>query len=903
MLCRLRKGFKLDVFDTASVPPQWMEAEVTAAHRSSIEVHYTGWSDKYDTTVDSSEYKQRIAALGSYSEVVVHYSCCMLCDEGGDNRTLVCCDGCPRVVHLQCVRLRSLPKGDYFCPDCVKSKRGKRSTQEKRDVAQYEETDGLVHDDDDEETVDDEREKENRTNRAASTAPPVAPATVRRGANVSKLARNAAPAFTAASASASAPTVKRPDRRALATKAGRPRLGSEAGLKPIAQQHEQKEANSMEDEDDEVLVDEDFGRREEKQQPLPSRKRVRSDISIAEQTADRGSRRTAAVSSPSSPQSLPEVALPPVPQPVPSPPIHLAAGVSSAANQSSRKRVRANSTTQQPQQQPPVSGRALSSTTESAEEKKESTVENNRNSAPPLGSFVDCYKFQATRRGKGAAISTLSSSSSSTASSFTADGLPAVGIPPFSFPPSNFDDCSVDAYIAHFCSLLDMAGDKVNLSVPSELPGVERWERIREKMEEVGTWMRMKCNQQINGEQDAVEDNNQLIKRQTGQWKEQLGQYQQRLKEATEQRQAVVDEIAAIDEQIEQLRLRRELRAHDIATKQADLSQLDADKDGSKREHDRKVAELEANVRRATHRVRMLRDLSEHVATRRAEGDEKEQASQYWEPLDTIRRRCASMTSGGRLREADRTNSNGSERKEEVKELDETRPVNDEEEESKTAPPDVTAALDGCVDVGLTAFVDQPLQHSQQSEVYRPSTVVDSFIYETAAMHSADAHTPLHLRSFLLPSHLRLASASFGSLSSLSSASTVSDVPQVMLSSSDDSVNSTQTTLPVSPAYVDGAAEGWEAEQHQQQRMDMLVEETGGSEDNKELDSVLNVVDADEALPPSNALSDLSGVRRLSGESLDELTAVAEEQLTPTPTKRAVSAEGSVGTSTSSGGG
>ena len=857
-----------------------MEAVVTAVQRSSIDVHYVGWSDKYDTRVESGEYKQRIAPQGKYSEEVVHYSCCDVCDDGGDNRPLVCCDGCPRVIHQQCARLRSLPKGDYFCPDCVKHKRGKRVIKDKRDLTQYEEEDD-DEEEDGEEKEEEEEEREKENHRAGRRAAPAS----RRGATASKPVRSASPTQSAPSVSSAADerlSGARPsDRRALATKAGKSRLGPNAGLQPAVQRGAQKEVQSIiDDDDDDDEVTEDT---ERKEQPPRDRKRPRNDSNSAEQPV-RTSSRTAAVSSSTINLFQRRAAVPPEPEPAPLPPIHLAAGVSSAANQSSRKRIRANSATQQQLQQPQQSqqqqadGSAVSSKSVSEEEKKEAVVENdNKKPTAPLTSFVDCLHHQAARHGRTTTAASPASSSALT-TSFTADSLPAVGIPPFSFPSSNFEGSSADAYIAHFCSLLDTAADKVRLSVPSELPGVERWERIRERMEEVGQWVRMKCNQQINGEQNVVKDKRQLIERQTAHHTEQLERFEQQSNQTTKQREAVVADIAAIDQQIEQLRQRREQKAQELAQREADISQVDASREESKREHDRKVATLEADARKATHRVHMLRDLSEHVAARREEGDEKEQTGQYWEPLDTIRRRCASMTSGMRLREADRTNSNGSVRREEVKEVEEPHPAAEEREESKTAPLSVAAAVANCVNTA-NAFVSQTLRNTllPRRDEYQQASFVDEFDEEAEAeIQSADVATPLDVHSSFPLSHVRLSSASFASLSSLSSASTISEVPHVLPSSSDDSVSSTQTTLPVSPAHGDGAVEGWGV-----QRMDGVAEEV------KEAGGVVGMVDTDEAP------SDVSSVRRLSVEHMEELTAVAEEQLTPEKRVAVTEASGS----------
>ncbi|XP_017072248.1 chromodomain-helicase-DNA-binding protein 3 [Drosophila eugracilis] len=43
---------------------------------------------------------------------------CKVCKDGGD---LLCCDSCPSVYHGACLRppLKSIPKGDWFCPRCI----------------------------------------------------------------------------------------------------------------------------------------------------------------------------------------------------------------------------------------------------------------------------------------------------------------------------------------------------------------------------------------------------------------------------------------------------------------------------------------------------------------------------------------------------------------------------------------------------------------------------------------------------------------------------------------------------------------------------------------------------------------------------------------------------------------
>ena len=44
-----------------------------------------------------------------------HFLYCVLCGLSGD---LLCCDGCPNVVHAKCISLVNLPEGDWFCEKC-----------------------------------------------------------------------------------------------------------------------------------------------------------------------------------------------------------------------------------------------------------------------------------------------------------------------------------------------------------------------------------------------------------------------------------------------------------------------------------------------------------------------------------------------------------------------------------------------------------------------------------------------------------------------------------------------------------------------------------------------------------------------------------------------------------------
>lgn len=44
-----------------------------------------------------------------------HFVYCVVCGLSGD---LLCCDGCPNVVHSECVSLSDIPEGDWYCEEC-----------------------------------------------------------------------------------------------------------------------------------------------------------------------------------------------------------------------------------------------------------------------------------------------------------------------------------------------------------------------------------------------------------------------------------------------------------------------------------------------------------------------------------------------------------------------------------------------------------------------------------------------------------------------------------------------------------------------------------------------------------------------------------------------------------------
>jgi hypothetical protein len=56
-----------------------------------------------------------------------HYNYCILCGLIGD---VICCEGCPNVVHPHCVNLAAIPDEDWFCSRCKRQGKGPGSKSE-----------------------------------------------------------------------------------------------------------------------------------------------------------------------------------------------------------------------------------------------------------------------------------------------------------------------------------------------------------------------------------------------------------------------------------------------------------------------------------------------------------------------------------------------------------------------------------------------------------------------------------------------------------------------------------------------------------------------------------------------------------------------------------------------------
>uniref|UniRef100_A0A8C2M2K4 Bromodomain adjacent to zinc finger domain protein 1A n=1 Tax=Cricetulus griseus TaxID=10029 RepID=A0A8C2M2K4_CRIGR len=135
----------------------------------------------YKTVLD--RWRESLLSSASLSQVFLHLSTldrsvmwsksilnarCKICRKKGDAENMVLCDGCDRGHHTYCVRpkLKTVPEGDWFCPECRPKQRSRRLSSRQRpslesdeEVEENMEGDNEV-DDDDEEGQSEEEEYE-----------------------------------------------------------------------------------------------------------------------------------------------------------------------------------------------------------------------------------------------------------------------------------------------------------------------------------------------------------------------------------------------------------------------------------------------------------------------------------------------------------------------------------------------------------------------------------------------------------------------------------------------------------------------------------------------------------------------------------------------------------------------
>ncbi|XP_043840631.1 bromodomain adjacent to zinc finger domain protein 1A [Dromiciops gliroides] len=110
----------------------------------------------YKTVLD--RWRESLLSSASLSQVFLHLSTldrsviwsksilnarCKICRKKGDAESMVLCDGCDRGHHTYCVRpkLKTVPEGDWFCPECRPKQRSRRlSSRQRPSVESDEET-------------------------------------------------------------------------------------------------------------------------------------------------------------------------------------------------------------------------------------------------------------------------------------------------------------------------------------------------------------------------------------------------------------------------------------------------------------------------------------------------------------------------------------------------------------------------------------------------------------------------------------------------------------------------------------------------------------------------------------------------------------------------------------------
>ncbi|XP_021574909.1 bromodomain adjacent to zinc finger domain protein 1A isoform X2 [Carlito syrichta] len=126
----------------------------------------------YKTVLD--RWRESLLSSASLSQVFLHLSTldrsviwsksilnarCKICRKKGDAENMVLCDGCDRGHHTYCVRpkLKSVPEGDWFCPECRPKQRSRRlSSRQRPSLESDEEMEDSVEGEDDEVDGDEE---------------------------------------------------------------------------------------------------------------------------------------------------------------------------------------------------------------------------------------------------------------------------------------------------------------------------------------------------------------------------------------------------------------------------------------------------------------------------------------------------------------------------------------------------------------------------------------------------------------------------------------------------------------------------------------------------------------------------------------------------------------------------
>ncbi|CAI8608769.1 unnamed protein product [Vicia faba] len=74
-----------------------------------------GKIDDVDSTILAKKYEETKVLDDNVIVGSDNDDLCIMCQDGGD---LLCCDGCPRAFQIDCVPLRCIPSGTWYCKYC-----------------------------------------------------------------------------------------------------------------------------------------------------------------------------------------------------------------------------------------------------------------------------------------------------------------------------------------------------------------------------------------------------------------------------------------------------------------------------------------------------------------------------------------------------------------------------------------------------------------------------------------------------------------------------------------------------------------------------------------------------------------------------------------------------------------
>ncbi|XP_078248441.1 bromodomain adjacent to zinc finger domain protein 1A isoform X1 [Pogona vitticeps] len=123
-------------------------------------------------------WRESLLSSASLSQIFLHLSTlersviwsksilnarCKMCRKKGDAESMVLCDSCDRGYHIHCIRpkLKAVPDGDWFCPECRPKQRSRRlSSRQRPSMESDEEIEDQVEEEDDETTYGQSEEED-----------------------------------------------------------------------------------------------------------------------------------------------------------------------------------------------------------------------------------------------------------------------------------------------------------------------------------------------------------------------------------------------------------------------------------------------------------------------------------------------------------------------------------------------------------------------------------------------------------------------------------------------------------------------------------------------------------------------------------------------------------------------